>query len=90
MLRHPGKGAALQGFDIRGDLLIAPATTFANCQSDLVGVVSGTNLRRVVPNSPTDVKGSNVATASNGTTTWTLLQVSDLPRPVLLSDTCGD
>ncbi len=90
MLRHPGRGAALQGFDLRGDLLIAPATSFANCQADLVGVVTGTNLHHVVSGPPTKVKGSKVATASNGTTTWTLVQRSDLPQPVLLSDSCGD
>ncbi len=93
MLRHPGKGAALQGFDLRGSLLVAPATTFANCQSDLVGVVSGPGLDRVIsssPPQPTIVKGSKVTQATNGTTTWTLVRRDDLPKPVLLSDTCGD
>jgi hypothetical protein len=93
MLRHPGKGAATQGFDLRGSLLVAPATTFANCQSDLVGVVSGTGLDRVIsssPQRPTIVKGSKVTQASDGTTTWTLVRRNDLPKPVLLSDTCGD
>ncbi len=93
MLRHPGEGAALQGFDIRGSLLVAPATTFANCQSDLVGVVSGSGLDRVIsssPQKPTIVNGSKVTQASNGTTTWTLVRRDDLPKPVLLSDTCGD
>lgn len=93
MLRHPGKGAAFQGFDIRASLLVAPATTFGNCQSDLVGVVSGPGLDRVIspsPRHPTTVKGSEVTQASNGTTTWTLVRRDDLPKPVLLSDTCGD
>ena len=90
MLKQPGRGAALQGFDLRGDLLIAPATSFANCQTDLVGVVSGTNLHQVVSGPRTNVKGSKVTTASDGTTTWTLVQRSDLSQPVLLSDSCGD
>jgi hypothetical protein len=90
MLEHPGRGAALQGFDLRGDLLIAPATSFNNCQSDLVGVVTGTNLRQLVGGAPTNIKGSKVATVRNGITTWTLVRRSDLPQPVLLSDSCGD
>jgi hypothetical protein len=93
MLRDPGKGAAHQGFDLRGSLLVAPATTFGNCQSDLVGVVSGPGLDRVIsrsPQKPTVVGRSKVTQASNGTTTWTLVRSADLPRPVLLSDTCGD
>jgi hypothetical protein len=93
MLRHPGKGAAHQGFDLRGSLLVAPATTFGNCQSDLVGVVAGTGLDQVIsrsPQKPTVVGGSKVTQASNGTTTWTLVRRAELPKPVLLSDTCGD
>ncbi len=90
MLTHPGRGAALQGFDLRGDLLVAPATSFGNCQTDLVGVVTGTNLDQVVSGTPTKVGESRVTSASNGTTTWTLVERSDLPQPVLLSDSCGD
>jgi hypothetical protein len=90
MLEHPGRGAALQGFDLRGDVLIAPATSFNNCQSDLVGVVTGTNLVQLVRGAPTDINGSKVATVKNGITTWTLVRRSDLPQPVLLSDSCSD
>jgi hypothetical protein len=42
------------------------------------------------PQKPTVVGGSKVTQASNGTTTWTLVRRDDLPKPVLLSDTCGD
>lgn len=93
MLRHPGKGAAVQGFDLRSDLLLAPATTFGNCQSDLVGVVSGPGLDAVMSTStqePTIVEGSRVTQVSNGTTTWTLVRRHSPAKPVLLSDTCGD
>jgi hypothetical protein len=90
MLRHPGRGAAAQGFDLRGSLLVAPATSFGNCQPDLVGVVSGTDLQKLVSGRATKINGSNVTTASDGSTTWTLVERDDLPRPVLLSDSCSD
>jgi hypothetical protein len=90
MLGHPDRGAALQGFDLRGDLLIAPATSFANCQSDLIGVVAGNNLHQVVSGPTANVNGSMITTSSDGTTTWTLVQRRDLAQPVLLSDSCAD
>ena len=98
MLNDPGRGSPARQFGIvRGSSLLAPPTSFANCENDFVGVASiPSNAKRVFhryarrgPES-TRVGHDVVLSATDGSTTWTLVRDPHGPGSLILQYLCSN